>query len=67
VSVLRAIAVGLIFDGVLALLSSFNLAMPKEAALQMTITLVGVVLLLAFKLNPLWLLFGAMALGAVLH
>jgi mannose/fructose/N-acetylgalactosamine-specific phosphotransferase system component IID len=41
--------------------------MPKEAALQMTITLVGVVLLLAFKLNPLWLLFGAMALGAVLH
>jgi len=66
-SVLRAIAVGLIFDGVLALLSSFDLAMPKETALQMTITLVGVVLLLAFKLNPLWLLLGAMALGALVH
>ena len=66
-SVLKAIAVGLIFDGVLALLSSFNLAMPKETALQMSITLVGVVLLLAFKLNPLWLLLGAMALGAALH
>lgn len=66
-SVLKAIAVGLIFDGVLALLSSFNVAMPKETALQMSITLVGVVLLLAFKLNPLWLLLGAMALGAALH
>lgn len=66
-SVLKAIAVGLIFDGVLALLSSFNLAMPKETALQMSITLVGVVLLLAFKLNPLWLLLCAMALGAAVH
>ena len=66
-SVLKAVAVGLIFDGVLALLTSFNLTMPKEAALQMTIALVGVVLLLRFKLNPLWLLFGAMVLGAVVH
>ena len=66
-SVLKAVAVGLVFDGVLVLLRSFNLSMPKEAALQMTITLVGAVLLLGFKLNPLWLLLGAMAVGAVVH
>jgi len=33
----------------------------------MSITLVGVVLLIAFKLNPLWLLLCAMALGAAVH
>ena len=36
-------------------------------AMQSAIAVVGSVLLIRFKLNPLWLLAGAMVLGAVVH
>lgn len=66
-SVLKAAAVGLVFDGVLALLGSFERSNLVALTLQISIALVGSVLLIRYKLNPLVLLAGAMVLGAVVH
>ena len=66
-SVLKAAAVGLIFDGVLTLLGSFDLGSSVALTMQVTIALVGSILLIRFRLNPVGLLAAAMLLGALLH
>ena len=64
-SILKAAAVGLVLDGVLAMLSGFDLAVPTTAILQGGIAFAGIVLLIRYQLNPLWVLLGSMALGAL--
>jgi len=65
-SVLKAAAVGLIMAGVLALSRSFSWSIPGEAALQGVIAVVGLVLIVRFKVNPMWVLGGSMLVGALL-
>ena len=64
-SVLRAAVVGLVFAGMLTLVRAFDVSVPRDAAVQGVIAVVGFVLIVRFKVNPLWVLGGAMAVGAV--
>lgn len=64
-SVLKAAVVGLVFAGMLTVMRALDFSVPREVAIQGVIAVVGFVLIVRFKVNPLWVLGGAMAVGAV--
>lgn len=65
-TVLKAAVVGLVFAGMLTLMRAFDFSVPRDTAIQGVIALVGLVLIVRFKVNPLWVLAAAMAVGALL-